>query len=176
MTPRTIGDRRGMRMTPHSARVGGKSCGLEHERRRFVVHRHEGGPRQAAAAARHKLRTVVGAESADEQHDRLDLPPPRFLHEADLRHHGEELLEQAVAEVDDGGPPIVGDQPVEQRHLAARIGDVDGPDQVGEVAGQRRFARIEIVADQRLAAERKNSINSRAISVLPTRGCGEAMM
>ena len=46
---------------------------------------------------------------------------------------------------------MVGDQPVEQRHLAARIGDVGGPGQVWEVGRQRRLARVEIVTDQEAA-------------------------
>ena len=54
-----------------------------------------------------------------------------------------------VAQIDDGGAPLIGDQPVEQRHLAAGIGDIDGPDQIGEIGAKRRLARIEIVADQR---------------------------
>ena len=99
-----------------------------------------------------------------------------LLLEADLRHHREKLLGQAVAEIDHRGAPIVGDQPVEQRHLAGGIGDIDGPDQLGEMRGERRLARIEIVADHGRPLRRKYSIKSRAISVLPTRGCCEATM
>ena len=149
---------------------------VEHDRNRFVVHRHKCGLRQPAAqlgiAARGRRRRVGHV-----QHDRLDRAPPRLLHEADLRHHREELVERAVAQIDDLGARIVRDQPVEQRHLAAGVADVDGPDQVGEAAASAP-ARADADRSRRAAGrrQRKYSINSRASSVLPTRGRGDATM
>jgi hypothetical protein len=58
---------------------------------------------------------------------------------------------------------------VKQRHLSPRVGNVECADQLREIAGERRLARIEIVAGHRAAA-------GRAISVLPTRGCCDATM
>ena len=75
--------------------------------------------------------------------------PPRFGHEADLGHHRKELLERGVTQIDHLRRHVVGDQLVEQFHLAAGVGDVHGPDQVGEMAGERRLARIEVEADKR---------------------------
>lgn len=77
---------------------------------------------------------------------------PGFRYEADLLHHREELLERAVPQIDYLGASGVRKETIEQRHLAAGIGDIDGPHQLGKAAGQQRFAGVEVEADQRSAA------------------------
>ena len=72
---------------------------------------------------------------------------PGFFLEADLRHHFEELIEQSVAEIDHRRAPVIGQNAIEQRHLAACIGDVDRPDQVRKTAGESGLAGIEIITD-----------------------------
>ena len=62
---------------------------------------------------------------------------PRFVFEADLRHHLEELVEWTITEIDDRRGPAIGNNTVEQRHLTARVGDIDRPDQVGEARGEQ---------------------------------------
>ena len=93
---------------------------------------------------------LVGQE---EQTIGIDAVPPRLLGTKPISPMTvEELLERAVAQIDDLGARGIGDQPVEQLHLAAGIGDIDRPDKLGKAAGQQRLARIEIEADQRPAA------------------------
>ncbi|HEV2625367.1 MAG TPA: hypothetical protein VGV62_09665 [Xanthobacteraceae bacterium] len=78
---------------------------------------------------------------------------PRFAFEADLRHHLEELVDRTITEIDDRRAPVIGNNAVEQRHLTARVGDIDRPDQVGEAGGERGLAGFKIVADQRSPAQ-----------------------
>ena len=108
------------------------------------------------AVAAKPAQFAIGADGrrrriGHEQHDRLDQTPPRFRNEADFLHHLEELVERGVAEVDDLGAGVVRDQPVEQRHLALRFGNVDDRDEMRKAAGERRLARMEVVAGKRPA-------------------------
>ena len=121
---------------------------VEGRRHCLVVHRHEGRRVQLLPEARvsaHGRWRPVGQV----QHDRFDQPPARFRHETDLAHHREELVERPIAEVDHPRDRIPGDQLIEQRHLAACVRNIDRPGQFGETPGQRRFARVEIVGDER---------------------------
>jgi hypothetical protein len=77
---------------------------------------------------------------------------PRFVFEADFRHDSEELVEWTIAEIDDRRAPMIGNNTIEQRHLTARVGDIDRPDQVGEASGVRRLAGFKIITDHRSPA------------------------
>jgi hypothetical protein len=78
---------------------------------------------------------------------------PRFLLEANLRHDFEELIEQPVAEIDHRGAPVIGKNAVKQRHLTARIGDVERPDQTRKTASEGGLAGVKIITDQRTSTD-----------------------
>jgi hypothetical protein len=48
---------------------------------------------------------------------------------------------------------VIGKNAIKQRHLTARIGDVDRPDQTRKTAGEGRLAGIKIITDQRSPAD-----------------------
>ena len=62
-------------------------------------------------------RARVGREH--EQDGGGDAVAARLVDEADLAGHREKRGERLVAEIDHLGDAVVGDQPVEQRHLPA---------------------------------------------------------
>ena len=99
---------------------------------------------------------------------------PRFVFEDDLRHDFKELIEQPLAEIDDRRAPVIAENAIKQRHLTARVGDVDRPDQTRKTGGEGGLARIKIITDRGRPPVRRNSISRRANSVFPTRGWREA--
>jgi hypothetical protein len=58
-----------------------------------------------------------------------------------------------MAEIDHRRAPVIGNDAIKQRHLTARVADVDGPDQLGEETRQRGLVRFEIVAHERTPAQ-----------------------
>ena len=78
---------------------------------------------------------------------------PRFVFEDDLRHDFKELIEQPLAEIDDRRAPVIAENAIKQRHLTARVGDVDRPDQTRKTGGEGGLARIKIITDHRTSAD-----------------------
>jgi len=60
----------------------------------------------------------------DEEDERCDGASTSFVEEANVSHDGEEILERAVANINDRRDVSLRNQPVEQCHLAADITDV----------------------------------------------------
>ena len=100
------------------------------------MHRDEGDVRQPPpqlAIGTHRRRGAVG----DEQHGRLDTAATGFGGEADFAKDREELLERAVTQVDHSADGLSAMQLIEQLHLPAGIGNIDGEDPGAENSPQR---------------------------------------
>ena len=75
----------------------------------------------------------------------------RLLGKADPVGQREERIERLVAEIDDLAHAVLGDQAVEQRHLALDIADAGDGRARGQELRQRAAARIEIESRHRPA-------------------------
>ena len=119
----------------------------------------------------HGRRRRVG----DEQNDGLDRAPLRFPMKPISRHDREELLERPVAEVDH---LVLTSSAISRSNnsIWPRVRRCRPARRGRETAGEHRVARVEVVADKRPAGTAKIRSSSRAISVLPMRGCGDVMM
>jgi hypothetical protein len=63
------------------------------------------------------------------------------------------LVEWAIAEIDDRRAPVIGNNAVKQRHLTARVGDIDRPDQIGKAGGECGLVGFKIITHHRSSAQ-----------------------
>src|SRR5262245_41887332 len=91
-------------------------------------------PALQAGIGRRRLRIRVD----DEENERLDRAAASLLEESDLFHHGEEILERAVADIDDVGAVGVSDQLLEQCHLAEDVIDLGDLRELRQVVDELR--------------------------------------
>ena len=126
--------------------VGAEARGQFAAQHVIVPDGHQGGGRDLFL--QHGLAAHRGAVGIrDEQDDRRDAAPRRFLDESDFLGHLEELVERVKTEIDHLGDPVIDDQAVHQRHFSVGVVDLGGLGDIREIIEQRRFFQIDVECD-----------------------------
>ena len=74
----------------------------------------------------------------DEENERHDAVAASLFEKAYLSHDGEEILERAMANVNDPWGVFLSNQPIEQCHLAADVSNVDDSCELRQIVRQLR--------------------------------------